>query len=144
MIASRLREAGLDKKARRMVLSGAVDGFDSDILTTLPLSIEAKNQETWKPLEYMEQAQVSADKTNKMPVVIMSKNRLPEPLVMMRMDDWIVLLQRLIEELIEMTMVALNQTVLDDAIPDLLSDGEKRIEAIDFLIESLKKMREEV
>lgn len=94
LIASRLREAGLDKKARRMVLSGAVDGFDSDILTTLPLSIEAKNQETWKPLEYMEQAQVSADKTNKMPVVIMSKNRLPEPLVMMRMDDWIVLLQR--------------------------------------------------
>lgn len=52
--------------------------------------------------------------------------------------------RRLIEELIEMTMVALNQTVLDDAIPDLLGDGEKRVEAIDFLIESLKKMREEL
>lgn len=93
-IAKRLREAGLDKEARRMVLSGAVDGFDSDIKTSLPLSIEAKNQETWKPLEYMEQAQESASKTNKMPVVIMSKNRLTEPLVMMRLDDFVLILQR--------------------------------------------------
>ncbi|MFM1793911.1 MAG: hypothetical protein RL642_296 [Bacteroidota bacterium] len=94
LIAKRLRDAGLDKEARRMVLSGGAEGFESDIRTSLPLSIEAKNQETWKPLEYMEQAQESANKTNKMPVVIMSKNRLTEPLVMMRLDDFVLILQR--------------------------------------------------
>lgn len=52
--------------------------------------------------------------------------------------------KRIINNLIENTMITLNSSVLDDAIPDLLSDGEKRIEAIDFLIESLKTMREEV
>ena len=107
-IAKRLRESGLDKNARKMVLSGAVDGFDSDVLTTLPVSIEAKNQETWKPLEYMEQAQASADKTNKMPVVVMSKNRLPEPLVMMRLVDWIQIMVRAFIENKLPIMVGMN------------------------------------
>lgn len=52
--------------------------------------------------------------------------------------------KRIINNLIENTMITLNSGVLDDAIPDLLEDGEKRIEAIDFLIESLETMREEV
>jgi hypothetical protein len=93
-IAKALRHAGLDKTAQRMPLSGAIDGFKSDISTSLPFSIEAKNQETWSPLAYMEQAQAGAEHTGKMPVVIMSKNRLPEPLVMMKLADWILLCQR--------------------------------------------------
>jgi len=93
-IAKALRNSGLDKKASRMPLSGAMDGFKSDIHTTLPMTIEAKNQETWSPLKYMEQASRDADITGKMPVVIMSKNRLPDPMVLMRMSDWILILQR--------------------------------------------------
>lgn len=93
-IAKALRHAGLDSDARRMVLSGAIDGFKSDIKTDLPFIIEAKNQETWSPLTYMEQAERDAIVTGKMPVVIMSKNRLADPLVMMKMTDWILILQR--------------------------------------------------
>lgn len=93
-IAKRFRESGLDKKASRMPLSGAVDGFKSDIATSLPFIIEAKNQERWTVEEYMKQAESSAESTNKMPVVIMSKNRMPEPYVMMKMSDWVLILQR--------------------------------------------------
>lgn len=93
-IAKALRDSGLDKNAGRMPLSGAMDGFKSDIHTTLPMIIEAKNQETWSPLAYMEQAERDADITGKMPVVIMSKNRLPDPMVMMKMSDWILICQR--------------------------------------------------
>lgn len=93
-IAKAFRDAGLDKEASRMPLSGAMDGFKSDIHTSLPFIIEAKNQETWSPLTYMEQAQRDADLTGKMPVVIMSKNRLPQPMVMMKFEDWILILQR--------------------------------------------------
>lgn len=74
--ADKLVAAGLDKYARRMVLSGAVKGFDGDVMTRLPLHIEAKNQETWSPLAYYRQAETS----NPMPgrkinVVVMSRNR---------------------------------------------------------------------
>lgn len=93
-IAKEFRAAGLDKKASRMPLSGAVDGFKSDVATSLPLSIEAKNQERWAVDQYMQQAIDSTEHTNKMPVVVMSKNRMPDPYIMMRFSDWIILLQR--------------------------------------------------
>lgn len=104
-VAKSLRSSGLDKKAGRMPLSGGMDGFKSDINTTLPLIIEAKNQETWSPLAYMEQASRDAEITSKMPVVVMSKNRLPEPLVLMKFGDWIEILQRaFIENKMPMTV----------------------------------------
>lgn len=104
-VAKSLRDAGLDKKAGRMPLSGAMEGFKSDIHTTLPMIIECKNQETWSPLKYMEQASRDAETTGKMPVVIMSKNRLPDPYVMMKMTDWIEVLQRaFIENKIPLTI----------------------------------------
>lgn len=93
-VAKTLRDAGLDKQASRMPLSGAMEGFKSDIHTSLPMIIECKNQETWSPLNYMEQASRDAEITGKIPVVIMSKNRLPEPMVMMKFGDWIEILQR--------------------------------------------------
>lgn len=68
-----LRGYGLDKNARRMPLSGAFETLKGDILTNLPISFEVKNQETWKPLEYYQQAE--ADAGSKVPVVIMSRNR---------------------------------------------------------------------
>lgn len=91
-IAKDLRDAGLDKDARRMFLSGGAFGFESDILTSLPLKIEAKNQETWKPLEYYDQAKNKCSNF-KIPIVVMSKNRLPEPLVLIGWNDFIGLLQ---------------------------------------------------
>lgn len=93
-VAKALRDAGLDKNAGRMPLSGAMQGFKSDIHTILPMIIECKNQETWSPLSYMDQASRDAEITGKMPVVIMSKNRLPDPYVMMKMTDWIEIMQR--------------------------------------------------
>ena len=93
-IAKELRRSGVDKEAKRMPLSGAVDGFKSDIYTKLPFIIEAKNQERWSVHKYMEQAERDAKIQNKMPVVIMSKNYQPDPYVMMKMSDWINILQR--------------------------------------------------
>lgn len=58
----------------------------------LPVAFELKNQETWKPLEYMDQAKSQAI-GNKIPIVVMSKNRLPEPLAMLELKDLIWLLQ---------------------------------------------------
>ena len=89
-----MRSSGLDKQAQRMPLSGAMEGFKSDIYTKLPMTIECKNQQRWQPLEYMDQASRDADVTGKMPVVIMSKNRLPDPMVMMKMGDWLQIMQR--------------------------------------------------
>jgi len=80
-IARDLREKGLDKNASRMPLSGAIENFKSDINTSLPLHIECKCQETWKPLEYMKQAEAGAKK-HEIPLVIMSRNRMVDPLVL--------------------------------------------------------------
>lgn len=107
-VAKAFRDAGLDKKAGRMPLSGAMEGFKSDIHTTLPMTIECKNQETWQPLAYMDQASRDADVTGKMPVVIMSKNRLPEPMVMMKFGDWIEILQRAFIENKSAILVGIN------------------------------------
>ena len=91
-VAKDLREAGLDKEARRMFMSGGAFGFEADILTKLPLKIEAKNQETWSPLQYYEQAKAHCSNF-KIPVVVMSKNRLPEPLALIGWNDFLGLLQ---------------------------------------------------
>lgn len=92
-VAKALRDSGLDKKAGRMPLSGGSTHLKSDIHTSLPYSIECKNQEKWKPDSYMAQAERDAEGSNKIPVVIMSKNRQPEPFVMMKMGDWVNLLR---------------------------------------------------
>lgn len=92
LVADKIREAGLDDGARRMVLSGSAKGFESDIKTTLPFAIECKQQETWSPLKYMEQAKADGKKSGRIPVVVMGKNRLKEPLVVMELSDWLKIL----------------------------------------------------
>lgn len=89
-IAKDIRDSGLDKEARRMVLSGGAFGFESDIKTTLPLKIECKNCEKWEPLEFFKQAEDKA--FSKTPVVIMSKNRLPQPLALLKWCDLLELI----------------------------------------------------
>ena len=49
-----LREYGVN--AKRMPMSGAIEGFKSDIFINLPVSIECKNSEKWNVPEYWEQA----------------------------------------------------------------------------------------
>ena len=73
--ASLLREYGLDKQAKRMPLSGAFDSpsMKADILTSLPVHFELKNQENWQPLAYWKQANETCGART--PVVIMSRNR---------------------------------------------------------------------
>lgn len=90
--AQMLRESGLDSNARRMVMSGAIRDWKSDILTSLPFSFELKNQETWKPEAYMKQC-IEGKKDHELPVVVMSKNKMSDPLVLMRASDWIYLVQ---------------------------------------------------
>lgn len=48
-----------------------------------------------------------------------------------------------IEDLIDKTILEFNPEVLDDDIPDLLDDPDQQSEAIDYLIEKLKKLKEE-
>lgn len=91
-VARRLRESGLDKFAQRMPMSGALETLKADIITSLPVNFECKNQETWNPMEFMKQAKQGA-KQNEFPVVVMSKNRLVEPLALLELKDLIYLMQ---------------------------------------------------
>lgn len=90
-IAKSLRESGLDPTAKRMPRSGAIEGLESDILTSLPINIEAKKQEKWDPLSYYEQAE-SETKHGEIPVVVMGKNR-TEPFAFLKWKDLVYLMQ---------------------------------------------------
>ncbi len=93
LIAKQLRQAGFD--AKRMPRSGAIDGLDSDLFVPeLPILWELKKQESWSIGAYMKQAEDNAEKTNKLPVVVMSKNNLPDPYTVIKLSDFILLLQR--------------------------------------------------
>ena len=73
-LAQDLRLSGLDKNARRMVLSGGAFGLEGDIQTDLPIHIEAKRQETTKFQEWYRQSEGSASKV-KIPVVVWRENQ---------------------------------------------------------------------
>lgn len=59
-VAAEIRRKGLDKRARRMPRSGAIEHLPADILTDLPYSIECKNQETVRFWEFWEEARSRA------------------------------------------------------------------------------------
>ncbi|OGZ32293.1 MAG: hypothetical protein A2V69_01135 [Candidatus Portnoybacteria bacterium RBG_13_40_8] len=77
--AEMIRESGLDKKARRRPLSGAVDLVKghADIISKLPFAFECKNQEAnaifWK---WWEQAEGQGS-LNRPPVVVFTGNYRP-------------------------------------------------------------------
>lgn len=73
-LARDLRNAGLDKKATRMPLSGGAFGLEGDIQTNLPIHIEAKRQETTKFMEWYRQSEGSASKV-KIPIVVWRENK---------------------------------------------------------------------
>lgn len=68
-IAKDLRQSGLDKTATRMPRSGAVETLEEDIVTQLPIHIEAKNHAKWSIHEWYEQA-LRGCKQLKIPVVV--------------------------------------------------------------------------
>lgn len=74
-------------KAQRMPMSGAIEGFKSDIyVPSLPISIECKNSEKWNVPEYWEQASSQAG-LGKMPILVMSRNYCQDPLAVIRFED---------------------------------------------------------
>lgn len=83
-IAQDLRRAGLDKDARRMPMSGAIYGFESDIVTSLPISLECKRQETTKFQEWYAQAEKCSK--SKMPVVVWRENN-GQPFAFLKWPD---------------------------------------------------------
>lgn len=89
-IAQMLREVGLDSTAQRMILSGGMGGFVSDIKTVLPLHIEAKRQEVTKFKEWYAQADGSKEK-NKTPIVVWRENN-GEPFVYLKFKDLLTIL----------------------------------------------------
>jgi len=75
-IAQLIRQKGLDKNCKRMPLSGAFPHLPADIYTSLPIHIEAKNQERVRIWEWWDTLR---NKTlfNKEPVLIISGNHRP-------------------------------------------------------------------
>ena len=90
-IADRFREV-LGGVIKRMPKSGALKDFKSDIYSDLPISIEAKNQETWKVHEWWMQCTKDAGSIA-VPVLVVSRNRLKEPLVVLNFEDFLKLLK---------------------------------------------------
>lgn len=91
-IVGRFRDV-LGVLAKRMPKSGALKDFKSDIYTDLPISIEAKNQESWKIHEWWLQAKKDAGEKNVMPSLVINRNRLKEPLVVLSFEDFLILLK---------------------------------------------------
>lgn len=87
-IAKRIREVlgeyGIN--AKRMPMSGAIEGFKSDIFVNLPVSIECKNSEKWNVPEFWEQTTNQAG-LGKMPILVMSRNYCNDPLAVIRFED---------------------------------------------------------
>lgn len=104
-VASLIREYGLDKDAKRMIGSGAFDGWKTDLFTKLPFSFEIKNQETTKPWEWYKQAKEQSS-IAKPPIVVFSGNFRP---IMAMMEIQIFL--NLLKEI--------------EDLKDLLNKGEK-------------------
>ncbi len=93
-VASDLRRKRLDREAKAQPGSGAFSGFSGDINTTLSVHIECKNQETWRVLEWWGQCTNDAPASPLIrPILVMRKNRFPEPLALMRWEDILDLLK---------------------------------------------------
>ena len=75
-IAKRIRQKGLDKDAKPMPRSGALSHLPEDILTNLPLHIEAKNREKVRFWAWWEETTSRSYMSND-PVLVISGNHRP-------------------------------------------------------------------
>jgi len=90
-IAKDLRESGLDKNARRMPCSGAMEDLKADIITDLPIHLECKRQEVWNVDAYYQQA-LQGKKQHEIPIVVMKKNG-KEAMALLSWKDLIHIMQ---------------------------------------------------
>ncbi len=90
-ISQDLRQSGLDKNARRMPASGAIEDLKSDIITDLPIHLECKRQEAWNVDSFYQQA-VSGKKQHEIPIVVMKKNN-KNAMALLSWKDLIYLMQ---------------------------------------------------
>ncbi len=90
-VSKDLRESGLDKKARRMPCSGALEDLKADIITSLPIHIEAKRQEKWNVDEFYKQAK-SGKKSQEIAIVVMKKSN-KDTMAMLTWKDLIQLMK---------------------------------------------------
>src|SRR3990167_8581636 len=88
--AKKLVDAGLDPYAKRMVLSCAVHGLESDIWTKLPFMFEIKSHEKIRLWEFWEQTKLQAVDSRKAPVLAVKSNR-RDFLIVMGVNDWLEL-----------------------------------------------------
>jgi hypothetical protein len=91
LVAQDLRESGLDKNARRMPCSGAMEDLKADIITNLPIHLECKRQEKWNVDDFYQQA-MQGKKQHEMPIVVMKKNR-QDAMALLSWKDLVYLMQ---------------------------------------------------
>lgn len=92
VIAEMIKDT-LNIHAEKMPNSGQNKGFESDIFTDLPLSIECKNHENWKLHEWWKQTTHDAELNKKIPALAMSRNRLKDPLVVLNFRDLLTIIK---------------------------------------------------
>ena len=95
-VASLIRQKGLDKDCKRMVLSGADWAFRGDILTKLPYMIECKNNERHNIWKEWDQAK-DQEKPMKPAVLCISGNYRPI-LAVMEIDTFLNLVKEVEEK----------------------------------------------
>jgi len=91
IVRDALINAELDLKARRSFMSGGFQQGDGDVLTSLPLHIECKNEERWNPIDYYNQALRDRSTVRKTALVVMKRNR-TIPFAFLSLDDFIEIL----------------------------------------------------
>lgn len=86
-VAAQIRRKGLDKGARRMPRSGAIDGLAGDVRSALPYSLECKCQERVQLWEWFDQARAQA-RMGRPPVLAISGDNRPV-LVVCELDTFL-------------------------------------------------------
>lgn len=97
-IAQLIRQKGLDKRASRMPLSGAFPHLQADIYTSLPIHIEAKNQERVQLWSWWQTLRNKA-RFGKEPTLIISGNH--RPIVVVIDIDYFLNLLKIEQEYLE-------------------------------------------
>lgn len=92
MVRDALINSGIDPNAHRSIMSGATIFHKGDIYSkALPIHWECKNQETWAPIAYYNQALKDRGTARLTPVVVVKKNR-TQPFAFLSLDDFIEIL----------------------------------------------------
>lgn len=98
LVASLLRRKGLDPKAQRTPMSGAMSEWKGDVLTDLPVHIECKNTEKIRFWEFVEQASSQCPMGQNWMLAVSSNHR---PVVAVVDIDWLLDLLKIEQKLLE-------------------------------------------